>query len=62
MAAGGNLWIGLPQALLSVDPDTGHREVLKAYDNNNVPDFELALRRFREAPAHELRSLQRLAR
>jgi hypothetical protein len=61
LAAGGNLWIGLPQGRLYVDPDTGRTEVLETYDNSNVPDFEHALRIFRTATAREVRALQRLA-
>ena len=47
LAAGGNLWIGLPQSLITVDVETGERAVIEEYENPLVPDFDEALQLLR---------------
>jgi hypothetical protein len=48
LRAGGNLWIGLPQRVVYIDPDSSaNSHVITEFDNSGVPDFESSLRSFR---------------
>lgn len=59
LAAGGNLSIGLPQALVDIDLHTGERTVLEEYDNLGVPNFDEALQRLRSEIGAQVQAVVR---
>ena len=60
LAAGGNLWTGLPLQVLNIDSVTGERTVIKTFDNRGVPDFEDSLTVFRKVARTELGKIQKV--